>query len=563
VKPLYRLFPLFLPQWRLVAICQLGLLVATALNLLGPLLVAHAIDVEIPQGDKTGLIRIAVFFFGVLLLNVLLNYSSRIGSEIAAQGAMYRLKKKLFSHLLGHDLAFHDKQNSGRLITRVQGDTDSLRVLFTEVVLQLPADLFLFVGMIAITAHRAPSVLWLLLAVLPIYIVLFLIFRRVSRPYFMAVRKVASRLTGFLNEHIRAMPSLQLFGRTQWARSQADEILEEVYDKEVIAHAVPIFYFNALFFVRGIAVAGVLFFGAKQVSRGELTVGSLVMALGYLRLMFNPLMRISFHQATVERARAAAVRIIEILDDAPVIVDAEDPADWRRLEQGIRFDAVRFSYGEEEVLRGVDLFIPAGSNSAVVGATGSGKSTLVNLLLRFREPQSGRILLDDQSLEKIRLADLRDKSGLVQQDVLLFPGTVLDNLGGDPVAAQLALDLLGLSWSLDKELPHAGASLSRGERQLLTFARALVRDPELLVLDEATSAVDPATEERIQSALERLQEGRTTLSVAHRLVTIRRCNPIFVMASGQLVEQGSHESLLQEGGIYANLWALQSGEVSQ
>ena len=287
------------------------------------------------------------------------------------------------------------------------------------------------------------------------------------------------------------------------------------------------------------------------------------MALGYLRLMFNPLMRISFHQATVERARAAAVRIIEILDDAPVIVDAEDPADWRRLEQGIRFDAVRFSYGEEEVLRGVDLFIPAGSNSAVVGATGSGKSTLVNLLLRFREPQSGRILLDDQSLEKIRLADLRDKSGLVQQDVLLFPGTVLDNLGGDPVAAQLALDLLGLSWSLDKELPHAGASLSRGERQLLTFARALVRDPELLVLDEATSAVDPATEERIQSALERLQEGRTTLSVAHRLVTIRRCNPIFVMASGQLVEQGSHESLLQEGGIYANLWALQSGEVSQ
>ena len=170
-----------------------------------------------------------------------------------------------------------------------------------------------------------------------------------------------------------------------------------------------------------------LFFGAKQVSRGELTVGSLVMALGYLRLMFNPLMRISFHQATVERARAAAVRIIEILDDAPVIVDAEDPADWRRLEQGIRFDAVRFSYGEEEVLRGVDLFIPAGSNSAVVGATGSGKSTLVNLLLRFREPQSGRILLDDQSLEKIRLADLRDKSGLVQQDVLLFPGTVLDN----------------------------------------------------------------------------------------------------------------------------------------
>ena len=542
-----------------MALCQLGLVTASGLNLLGPLLFAHAIDKEIPESDKSGLIWTAVILLILLLGNLVLSYVSRIGSEMAAQGAMYRLKKKLFLHLLGHDLAFHDRQTSGRLITRVQGDTDSLRVLFTEVVLHLPADLFLFAGMITITAFKAPEVLWILLLVIPIYVVLFLIFRKISRPYFLAVRKVTSRLTGFLNEHIRAMPTLQLFGRTPWARTQADEILEEVYEKDVVAHVVPIVYYNALFFVRGVTVAGVLFFGALKVSAGALTVGGLVMALGYLRLMFNPLMRISFHQATIERARAAAVRIAEILDEEPQIVDRPDARTWAQIRDGVRFEEVRFSYGEEEVLKGVDLFIPAGSNAAIVGATGSGKTTIVNLLLRFREPNEGRVLLDEVDLSELQLDGLRAHTGLVQQDVLLFPGTLLDNMGGNRDAAQRALDLLGLTWSLDRVLDDGGASLSRGERQLLTFARALVRDPELLVLDEATSAIDPSTEERIQKALHAIQEGRTTLSVAHRLETIRSCSPIFVMSNGQLVEQGSHEDLLLKNGVYANLWSLQAG----
>ncbi len=280
------------------------------------------------------------------------------------------------------------------------------------------------------------------------------------------------------------------------------------------------------------------------------------MGLGGLRQMFGPLMRLSHHQATIEQARAAAIRISDLLDTPRTITDPPHPAPWPGLRDALRLESVDFHYvPDAPVLRGLSMTIPAGSSVGIVGATGAGKSTVLNLLLRFRDPVAGRVSVDGVDLRDLSVAELRAHIGLVLQDVHLFPGTILENLGDDAPAAQRALDTLGIALPLDRVVGEG--TLSRGERQLLTFARALVTQPEILVLDEATSAVDPATEALIQQALARLSEGRTTITVAHRLVTVRHCDIIFVLHQGRLTEQGTHAQLLARDGIYAALARLQ------
>jgi ATP-binding cassette subfamily B protein len=563
MHPLLRLAPLFGPQRALLALSIAGLLAGTALSLLGPWLVAHAIDVDIGARDQPGLARTAAAYFVVVLANLAVLYASRVGLERAAQGAMRRLKEQLFDHLVSHDLAFHDAHPSGRLITRVQGDTQALQVLFAEVVLSAPADLLLIVGMFGLLWHRSPTIAGLVFAVTPPYAIALLAFRRWSPPRFLAAREVSAKLTGFIAEHLRAMPTLQLFDREAWVRDRAREINQEAYRKDLYANLIPTLFFNSVFLVRSLGFATVLWGGAHLVSRGLVTVGVLVMGLGYLRQMFNPLMRISNHLTTVERARASAIRIAAILDRAPTIVDPPHPVPWRGLGEGVRLEGVAFAYAPgTPILRGVDLHVPAGARIGIVGATGSGKSTLVNLLLRFRDPDAGRVTLGGVDLRHLSLTDLRAHVGLVLQDVHLFEGTVLENLGGDDVLARLACDRIALEIPLDAQIAIEGRNLSRGERQLLTFARALVHDPELLVLDEATSAVDPATEVRIQAALERLSRGRTTVIVAHRLATVRDCDRIIVMAQGAIVESGTHAELLARQGVYAALYELQYGEAA-
>ena len=538
----------------------LGLLVGTALNLAGPVIVASAIDDDLASGDVDGLVRKGLLYLGLLILNLGLTWAAKIAIELAAQRSMLALKTQLFDHLIDHDLAFHDRHTSGRLITRVQGDTEALRFLFSEVILSAPADIALFGGMAAVILATQPGLAPLVFAVLPPYLVLFVIFRKVSPPRFLALRAVKAKLTGFLSEHLRAMPVLQAFDRVPWANHRADRLNGEVFRKEVIAHLLPVGYFNGVFLTRSLGMVLLLWIGAGRVADGALTVGALVMGLGYLRQMFNPLMRLSHHLATLERARAASIRIGGILDEPRLITDPPTPVAWPGLRDALRLEDVRFHYIEDTpVLQGVDLTIPAGHHVGIVGATGAGKTTVLNLLLRFRDPTGGRVSVDGVDLRDLPLAELRRRIGLVLQDVHLFAGTVLANLGGDPVAAQAALDTLGVTVPLHKELIDGGKNLSRGERQLVTFARALARDPELLVLDEATSAIDPQTEQLVQRALQRLMEGRTTVTVAHRLATVRDCDRIYVLGAGQVVEFGTHEELIAAGGLYAALHQLQHG----
>jgi len=537
-----------------------GLLLGTCLNLAGPWLLAQAIDVDIAQGDLQGLQRRAALYLAVIASTLTITYVSRIGMEIAAQEAMRTLKVHLFDHLVRHDLAFHDRLPSGKLITRVQGDTESLRMLFTEVILSTPADLSLFVGMFVVISLNAPQIALPVFAILPAYVLAFVAFRSVAPRYYLAVRRIKAILTGFLTEHLRAMPILRQMGRDAWARERAEALNVEVFKTEAVSGLIGTAYFNGIFLIRAAGMVFLLWYGAHQVAAGALTLGALVLGLGYIRQMFSPLMRLSHHLNSIERARSAAIRIAEILDLEPELTSPPQPAPWPGVRDAIRVEGVDFHYVEgTPVLRGIDMEIPAGQRVGIVGATGSGKSTLLNLLLRFRDPIRGAITVDGVPLRDLPLDTVRDKMGLVLQDVHLFPGTVLDNLGGDEAAAQRALDYLGIRIPVDTVLGEGGAGLSRGERQLITFARALVRSPEVLVLDEATSAVDPGTEARVQEALERLQRDRTTIIVAHRLATVRNCDRIYVLAGGEVREVGTHEDLLAQGGIYAALTQLQSG----
>lgn len=563
MHPLLKLSSLFRPHKRQIVLCQIALLLGVGLNLIGPVLLAYAIDENIPAGDGRGLLITGALFSLVLITNIALTLWARIGAEKVAQSALVDLKKELYDHLLDHDLSFHDQHTSGQLITRIQGDASSMRVLFTEVIFHLPADLVTLIGMFAIITIKAPNIAILVFWVIPIYIVAFLLFGKYSPPFFMRVRTVTSKLTGFLSEYVRAIPTLRSFGRIGWAIDQVEKMNLEVFKRQSAAFLIPPLYFNTLFFVRALGFSGVLYFGALSVESGEVSIGSLVLGLGYLRLMFSPLMRLSFHQSTVERAKASAIRIAGLLDDHPSVVDCDSPSQFLALTKAIDVENVSFSYDSDAlVLKNISLSIKAGSNVGIVGATGSGKSSLLNLLLRFRDPKQGQIVFDGVPLKEISIASLRGSTGLVHQDVLLFPGTVLDNLGGDRVLAQRALDLLGLDLSLDSNLSLGGQNLSRGERQLITFARAIVGDPSLLILDEATSAIDPATEERIQEALGAILEGRTTVTVAHRLSTVRGCDNIFLMSQGVIEESGNHDDLLKKGGEYAKLWELQEGAIS-
>lgn len=557
--PILRLLLLFRSRAAPLVLASVALLGATGLQIGAPWVMAQVIDHALADGDLGLLYRYAALYGAIVVIQLVLQYASRVGTEFVAQGAMADLRADLFDHLLGHDLAFHDRNPPGRLISRVQGDTAALQVLFSEVVLTLPADLLLAFGMIGALAWSSAPIAGLVAAVLPVWAVILVGFRRLSPTIYLAQREARARLTGFLAEHLRALPMLRRYGREAWVLGRADALNDDVQQREVAEGMASVYLFNALFLVRSLGFAVVLWGGGWLVLRGQTTVGVLVMAMGYQRQLFAPLMRLSHNLATVERARAAAVRIVGLLDDAPKLVDPPSPQPWPAASD-VRLVDVSFAYDEGPmVLHGVSIDLPAGHRLGLVGATGSGKSSIVQLLLRFRDPTVGSVTIGGVDLRSLAQADLRAHLGYVAQDVRLFSGTLLDNLGADEVAAARALTEVGLDLPLDAPVARDGANLSRGERQLVLLARALAKDPQVLLLDEATSAVDPATEARVQAAIERVLAGRTSVIVAHRLATVRTCDVIVVLEQGRIVEQGTHDALLRRHGAYAGLYAAQMG----
>ena len=398
-------------------------------------------------------------------------------------------------------------------------------------------------------------------------------------PRFREVRRRSADVSAWITERLQGVSVLQAFGRENASLREIEDLDRAKLGANMRAQVFAIGLFQGIFFFEVAGSSLVLWFGGRWVLGGALTIGTLFMFFEYLRGLFEPLIRLSEQLDVMQRAMAAAGRVFGLLDLEPGVKDAAEPVTWKGLQREIEFRDVWFSYGVsgtpqggEWALRGVSFRIPRGETWAIVGATGSGKTSIINLLQRFYDPQKGAVLVDGIETRAIAQKDLRARMALVLQDVYLFPGDVLTNIAPDGVTTGderrnrllAAAQVVGVDRFIERlpggyttVLAERGANLSAGERQLLSFARALAADPEILLLDEATASVDPGTEIQVQRALTTLLAGRTAIVIAHRLSTVRDADRILVVQAGRIVEQGRHEDLVAQGGGYADLYALQ------
>ncbi len=589
-----RLFAYVRPYGWLVAGALALLLVEGALQLVPPMLTRRVIDVAIPAADGA-MIRESVFLLlAALVTQVTCSYLETLLTGILGQRVMHDLRREIFAKLQRLPVQFFDRNPVGRLVTRVTSDVESLNELFASGVVAGLGDLFTLLAItvlmvivdwrLAIAAYLVvPGILWVSR-----------LFRVHVREAYREIRTRLARINAFLQERIAGMRIVQLFGR------EADEIAQfkahdrahlDAHLKSITVYAL---YFPAIEILTTIALASLIVAAAPRVEGGALTVGTVAAFLQLARRFYQPLQDLSDKYNTLQQAMASSERVFRLLDTPAaagtetVATTAEHPtpdeaearalaiaARRRRARQGVTvtFEDVWFAYQEEQwVLRGVSFTVRPGETLALVGHTGAGKTTVINLLLRFYEPQKGRILIDGADIQQLPVEEVRRMVGYVQQDIFLFAGDIATNirlanpLGDDEVRA--AAERVGadrviarLPGGYQHELGERGSSVSVGERQLLSFARAIASDPALLLLDEATSAVDSEVEAEIQRGLATLMKGRTTIAVAHRLSTITAATEILVMHHGEVRERGTHRELLAAGGLYARLYSLQSGDV--
>jgi ATP-binding cassette subfamily B multidrug efflux pump len=567
-------------KWYVVG-ALLALIGDAVVQLAPPYLVKVAIDRYIAQGDLLGLNGIAFVYLGVLIAAFALEYTQTYMMQMIGQRIMYDMRMQIYRHLQRLDLSFYDRNPVGRLMTRVTTDVDVINDLFTSGVVAAFGDLFMLLGIMVTLLWMDWRLALIAFSVLPLILVLAQWFRRHVRESYRKVRLRIARINAFLNEHINGMATVQLFRREQVNFARFEGINAEHRN----ANVEQIFYYAvflpAVEFVAAIATALILWFGGGFVINGTLTLGSLVAFILYAGRFFRPISDMSEKFNTLQAAMASSERIFQLLD-TPVFIQSPTQVQSHSPEPGAKghivFDDVSFAYNADKagpaehleyVLRNVSFEVKPGERVGIVGATGAGKSTLISLLLRFYDVTSGRILIDGIDIREMDLAELRKLFGLVLQDVHLFSGTIAGNirLGNELIDEGKVRDaaravhahrfIEALHGGYGAPVAERGATLSVGQKQLLSFARALAFDPSVLILDEATSSVDTETELLIRDALRVLMSGRTTLAVAHRLSTIQDMDKILVFHRGKLREAGSHQRLLSMRGIYYKLFQLQ------
>ncbi len=564
-----RLLGLLAPHWKSLLVGLLLLALGAVCVTAGPWLIKRAIDVDIAQGNLRGLALTCGIFLllqgmvlGTRLVQAIL--LERVGQQVVG-----RLREQLFSHLLYSPVSYHDANPPGKLISRVESDTEQLRRMLSSAVVALLGSLMLFIAMFAVMA----TVDLVLTAVVALIVALLLsatfwIQKSTAKRYIQVRQKMAD-LTGKLTEWLQGTSVLQTLRQEASASAQLREANIEKFELEYQVERRICAFWNLIFLVEALGVAVLLGLGGWRALHYGVSIGAIVMFIEYLRRLFEPIHQLAHELQSFMEAFAGARMIFDLLDEPLQTPDPPTPIAWSGLTGAIAFENVWFAYnGDDWVLRDVSFQIPVGQHWAMVGVTGSGKSTIVSLLLRFYEPTRGRITVDGIDIREIEREALRSRIGFVPQDLYLFPGSVLDNLRlGEGIEAEQAIAaaeslqvdrfISGLPESFETEVAERGMNFSAGERQLLCATRALVAAPEILILDEATSAVDPQTEREVQQALRQLLEGRTTLTVAHRLTTILGSDKILVLDAGKLLEQGSHTELLEADGFYSRLFALQ------
>jgi ATP-binding cassette subfamily B protein len=537
------------------AACQTG----------GWLLVRNAIDKGIRAGNTHYLTIIVALYLGVAAFGWILQAWLIRGLAGLGQEMTIRLRRDLFDHLTGLSLRYFSQQKAGWIIARLTSDVDAVSDVLSQGMPTLISNLVLLPAAIAALFIADWRLGLVIVAVLPPTLLLTRWFTRVSHVALVEQRNRIGSVTAQIAESVSGMAVVQAFSRERAFQAQFDELNEANKIQSTYVQKIFSVFFPSIEFLGVIATGGVLFFGEKLLANHTLTIGTLITALYLLQLVFQPLQELSDVYGQLQSGAAAMVKIAGILDEEPTIYDQRRAETLPRIEGDLEIDHVVFAYGAEPVLHGVDIHVPVGGCLALVGESGGGKSTLARLIGRFYDPDSGAVRVDGHDLRTVKLRSYRRQLGVVLQDPFLFSGTIASNIRfAKPdatdaevaaAAAAVGVDRIAarLSGGLDHVVREGGSGLSAGERQLISIARALLADPRILILDEATSNIDRPAEVLIERALDRLLHGRTSIIIAHRLSTVRRADEIVVIEHGRIVQRGTEQTLLAEDGPFRRL----------
>ena len=566
------------------------LCVEGGIQVVGPLLTRRVIDIAVPAHDL-GIVTICTaLFFVALVVEFVTSYGQTWLTSLLGQRVMRDLRMEIFRHLQRLSVSYFDRNPVGRLITRVTSDVETLNELFTSGVVSGLGDLFTLIAISVAMLIMDWRLALASFAVIPFVVIVSGLFRKGVRESYREIRVRIARINSFLQERLTGMRIVQLFGQEKREAERFDDLNRSHLDAQLKSITVYALYFPAIELLTSIALAILIVAGASRVHANALSVGTVAAFLQLVRRFFQPLQDLSEKYNILQTAMASSERIFTLLDTVPSVPDREERIDVRNRGSGVEvaFEDVWFAYDlahlarhkpgttvdaspVEWVLKGVSFTARPGETLALVGHTGAGKTTIVNLLMRFYDPQRGRITINGVDIRTMPLEELRSLIGYVQQDIFLFAGDIATNIRlSNPLtdaevvraASEVGADRIirGFPKGYAQVLGERGASISVGERQLLSFARAIAANAPLLLLDEATSAVDSEIEAEIHAALSVLVAGRTTIAVAHRLSTIANADMILVLHHGEVAERGTHAQLLERGGLYSTLWRLQAGD---
>jgi len=572
-KLMKRLLGYVKPYKRFVIFAILLNIVVAALGPIRPYLTKIAVDDYIANSDYHGLFIISLILFGSLIFQAVIQYFLTYFTQYLGQKTLYDLRTQIFNHIQKLALKFFDRTPIGRLVTRATNDVEALGELFSSGIVMVFSDIFIIFWILGFMFFMDFNLSLVTLSVLPVLIYGTFLFRKKARESYRDVRLHLARLNSYMQEHVTGMSVVQIFNKENDEFKKFSAInsdYRQVNIKSIFYYAV---FYPSVELLSSIAIGLIVWYGGGEIIQGALTVGVLFAFIQYTEMFFRPIRDLSEKYNIMQTAMASSERIFRLLDRKPMILDPEKPICLKDYQGEIEFKNVSFAYVQEDyVLKDISFKINRGEKVAFVGATGAGKTSIMNLLCRFYDTQNGEILLDGINIKDLKQDDLRKNIGLVVQDIFLFSDSISNNisLNNDNISEEKIKEsakIIGIDHFIEK-LPLAygqnvkerGVTLSQGQRQLITFARALAYNPKILILDEATSSVDTHSEILIQKAIDKLMEGRTSIIIAHRLSTIQKCDKIIVMHKGVIRETGTHQQLLELGGIYSKLYQLQYKE---